>query len=75
MSAPTYLSVDSFAAKLDTDDMTIRRLITAGKLEAIDIRQPGAKRARLRIPESELIRIGKEMKVGTASGGRRRRSA
>lgn len=74
MSAPTYLSVDSFAKALDTDDMTVRRLINAGRLEAIDIRQPGAKRARLRIPESELNRIGNDMKVG-ASGARRGRRA
>jgi hypothetical protein len=74
MSAPNYLSVNHFAERLDTDDMTIRRLITAGTLEAIDIRQPGGKRARLRILESELERIGKVLKVGNTSG-RRRRSA
>lgn len=70
-----YLTVDNFAKALDTDDMTVRRLITAGRLEAIDIRQPGSKRARLRIPESELARIRKDMKVSAATGGRRRRSA
>lgn len=75
MSAITYLTVDSFAQKLDTDDMTVRRLITAGLLEAIDIRQPGGKRARLRIPESELARIRTDLKLRTTSGGRRRRSA
>lgn len=74
MSAPTYLSVDSFAKALDTDDMTVRRLITAGRIEAIDIRQPGGKRARLRIPESELVRIRTDMKIGNFSGGRRGRS-
>lgn len=74
MSAPTYLTVDSFAERLDTDDMTVRRLIAAGLIEAIDIRQPGGKRARLRIPESELTRIRTAMKLTTTSG-RRRRSA
>ncbi len=70
MSAPTYLTVDSFAEKLDTDDMTVRRLINAGLIEAIDIRQPGGKRARLRIPETELTRIGKDLKLGARRGRR-----
>jgi hypothetical protein len=67
-----YLSVDSFAGKLDTDDMTIRRLIADGLLEAINIARPGAKRARLRIPESELSRIRTDLALGAR--GRRRRS-
>lgn len=70
-----YLTVDKFAEKLDTDDMTVRRLITAGLIEAIDIRQPGGKRARLRIPESELTRIRTDLKLGRTTGGRRRRAA
>lgn len=69
-----FLTVDNFAKKVDTDDMTIRRLIAAGLIEAIDIRQPGAKRARLRIPESELARIRKDMALGAGAKRRRRAS-
>jgi excisionase family DNA binding protein len=72
VSAPNYLTVDSFAERLDTDDMTVRRLIAAGLIEAIDIRQPGGKRARLRIPESELTRIRTAMKLGATSGRKKR---
>lgn len=59
-----YLTVDNFAAELDADDMTVRRLIAAGLLEAINIARPGAKRARLRIPATELTRIRKDMALG-----------
>lgn len=60
-----YLSVDAFAEQLDADDMTVRRMVDAGLLEAINIARPGAKRARLRIPASELDRIRKDLALGT----------
>lgn len=62
-----YLTVDHFAEQLDADDMTVRRLIAAGRIEAINIAQPDAKRARLRIPATELDRIRKDMAVGDRS--------
>jgi excisionase family DNA binding protein len=67
-----YLTVDAFAARLDADDMTVRRMIAAGLLEAINIARPGQKRARLRIPESELERIRQDLRV---NGGRKRRTS
>lgn len=60
----TYLSVDHFAEQLDVDDMTVRRLIADGLITAINIARPNAKRARLRIPVTELARIGKDMALG-----------
>lgn len=60
----TYMTVDSFAAEVEVDDMTVRRMIAAGLVEAINIALPGAKRARLRIPASELTRIGSALKLG-----------
>lgn len=59
----TYMTVDAFAEEMDVDDMTVRRMVAAGQLKAIDIARPGAKRARLRIPVTELDRIGVALAV------------
>jgi hypothetical protein len=66
----SYLTVDAFAEEIQVDDMTVRRMIANGLLNAINIAQPGAKRARLRIPASELTRIGKDLALGARRGKR-----
>ena len=62
MNEPAYVPVNRFAELLSTDEMTVRRLIAAGKLAAIDI-TPNAKKRKLRVPITELARLQKTLAV------------
>ena len=47
-------SVPAAAARLECSEMHIYRLIAAGELDAIDIAQPGARKAKTRVSEAKL---------------------
>jgi excisionase family DNA binding protein len=51
---PALLTIAAAAARLGCSDMHIYRLIAAGELDAVDISQPGAKRAKTRVSELNL---------------------
>jgi excisionase family DNA binding protein len=48
------LTIAAAAVRLGCSDDHIYRLIAAGELEAVDISQPGAKRAKTRVREADL---------------------
>jgi excisionase family DNA binding protein len=48
------LTIAATAVRLGCSDDHVYRLIAAGELEAVDIAQPGAKRAKTRVSETDL---------------------
>jgi excisionase family DNA binding protein len=48
------LTIAAAAARLGCSDMHIYRLIAAGELDAVDISQPGARKAKTRVSEANL---------------------
>lgn len=53
-AAPELLTVVEAAALMRVDKQTVYRLIWAGELTWIDISQPGAKKARIRLRPSAI---------------------
>lgn len=54
-SEPLVLhTVPAAAARLDSSEMHVYRLIAAGALRAVDIAQPGARKTKTRIRSDDL---------------------
>lgn len=58
--AAGLVTVEHFAEMADVSRTSAYRLVTAGLIRVIDISLPGASRARLRVPVTEIDRIAKE---------------
>jgi excisionase family DNA binding protein len=48
------LSIHATAERLDCSDMHVYRLIAAGELSAVDVRQPGSRKPKTRIRSDEI---------------------
>lgn len=54
MTAPALLTIPETASRLGCCDNHVYRLIAAGALRAVDIAQPGSRRAKTRVREDDL---------------------
>lgn len=53
-SAVQLLTIPETAGRLRCSDMHVYRLIATGKLRALDVSQPGSRRAKTRVSEADL---------------------
>lgn len=60
MATAALHTVEHFAALIDVSRASAYKLVTAGLVNVTDISLPGARRARLRVPDSEVERIATE---------------
>lgn len=54
MTAPVLLTIPQTRHRLGCSEMHVYRLIASGALRAVDIAQPGARRAKTRIRDDDL---------------------